>query len=299
MLDTTTARHRTAVVAMYLTTFMVILDVNVVITALPSLQTDLHTTPATVQWVIGAYTLCLATLSLSAGALGDRYGRKRMYLGGVALFVAGSAACGFAASAGLLLTGRFVQGIGAAIALPATLSLLAQTFHEPRERGRIIAGAAMAGGLAGVVGPTVGGLLIALAGWQAIFLVNVPIGAVILWMAARSLSESADPEHASLDLPGQLLGIAWLGALSLGLINSGTSGWSAYTLVPLVIAAVCLIAFIVVELRQEAPMLPLRWFGSARFAVPNLAAFMLGFTAFTLVTLFPSYLKSDRSHVVL
>ncbi|MDX2971464.1 MFS transporter [Kribbella solani] len=98
------------------------------------------------QWVIGAYTLCLATLSLSAGALGD-----------------------------------------------------AQTFHEPRERGRVIAGAAMAGGLAGVVGPTAGGLLIALAGWQAIFLVNLPIGAAILWMGARSVSESADPEHASLD----------------------------------------------------------------------------------------------------
>jgi EmrB/QacA subfamily drug resistance transporter len=297
MESTEVARRRGAVAALYLTTFMVLLDVNVVVTALPALQADLHATPATVQWVMGAYTICLATLALSAGALGDRYGRKRMFLIGVTLFVAGSAGCAVSTGTAMLLIGRFAQGVGGAIAMPGTLSLLAQTVRDPRERAKVIAGSAMVSGLGALVGPTVGGLLIGMAGWQSVFLINLPIGVVILWLSTTCLNESADPEHASVDLPGQVLGIAWMGGFSLGLINGGTWGWrTAWTVVPLLIGAVCLVAFVAVELRQRAPMLPLRWFRRTRFAVPNVASFALGFTAFTLVTLLPSYLQQAQNH---
>ncbi|WP_319446137.1 MULTISPECIES: MFS transporter [unclassified Mycobacterium] len=287
------------VIAVYVMAFMALLDVFVVILALPTLRTELGASTTQLQWVVGSYSLSLSTFALSAGALADRYGRKRVFLLGVTMFTLGSAMCAAAASPATLLAGRFVQGIGAAIAIPATLTLLALAFPEQRLRARLFGGWATVTGAAAVIGPVLGGGLVETFGWPSIFLINLPLGAITLLLGARCVTESADPAHTALDLPGQLLAILGLGALTYALINVGERGWTApSTIVALVIAVAGLTLFGIVEWRQTNPMLPLRLFSDRRFSVANLAAATLGFTAFTVQVFLPTYLQQAGQHSV-
>lgn len=292
-----TGAQRGLVSATYLVAFMALLDVNIVIIALPALQTRLGASSAQLQWVVDSYTLCLSTVALSGGALGDRYGRKRVFLAGVGLFTLGSAVCAAAPAPSVLLVGRFAQGVGAAAAVPGTLSLITRAFTDPRRRARIIGGWGSVAGVAGAVGPVAGGGLITAFGWRAIFLINLPLGLAALIIGARCIDESADPGHAGLDWAGQALGLAWLGALAYGLINARSLGWCAPgTVAALAVAAAAAAAFFVAERRHPTPMLPLQLFTDRGFTIANIASVALGFTAFTLLVFLPSYLQQTAGH---
>nr|WP_241266978.1 MFS transporter [Streptomyces scabichelini] len=200
--------------------------------------------------------------------------------------------CAIAPSIGTLIAARAVQGAAAALLFTGTLSNLAQAYPEPRERARMIGLNGTVGGSAIVIGPLVGGLLVDSVGWRGIFLINLPIGLLTLWLAARSLPETSDPRHAHFDLTGQILALVLLGTLTYGLIESRAYGWSsAHTVVPLVTAVVALFLFVWWERRSARPMLPVRLFCEAPFTVPNVCSFVLGFGTSAVFFLLSLYLQ--------
>lgn len=278
------------VVAVFLGTFMSLLDVSVVNVALPAMQDDLDAGFSTLQWVVDSYTLCLSALILTGGALGDRYGRKRLFLAGLAVFTAGSLLCALAPSTAVLVLGRLVQGAGAAAVTPGALSLLVQGFPERRAQTRMIGmwGACVA--LAVVVGPLVGGVLTDMFGWPAVFLVNLPLGVIAIAAGWSGITESADPEHAGSDPAGQVLAVVWLAALTYAVLEAGHRGWDSPLIIgALGVAAAGFAVFVAVERRAPRPMLPAGLFRRPRFAVVTFASFTLGFSAygtFYLLSLF-------------
>jgi MFS transporter, DHA2 family, methylenomycin A resistance protein len=278
-------------------TFMALLDLSIVTVALPAMEANLHTTFSALQWVIDGYTLALSALLLTAGSLGDRYGRKRFYLAGITVFTVGSAICAAAPDAGVLIAGRVVQGAAATSLIPGSLSILTQAFPDPARRARMFGVWGGIGSMAVALGPVVGGVLVDEAGWWAIFLINLPVGVLAVILGARSIPESADPAHAAVDPAGQVTGIAWLGALTFGLIEGGSRGWSAaITVVSLVAAAIALVAFLGVEARGSRPMLPLALFRRPAFATASLASFALGFGAYSVFTFMSLYLQDVQGY---
>ncbi|MFL5909871.1 MAG: MFS transporter [Gaiellaceae bacterium] len=269
--------------------FMLLLDITVVNVALPKIQRDLHSSFTDLQWVVDAYSLMLASIVLNAGSLGDLLGRKRVFLTGIVLFTVASALCGAATSPLFLNLARGAQGIGGAIMFAVSLALLTQEFHG-RERGTAfgIWGATI--GAAVAIGPLVGGALTEWAGWRWIFFVNLPIGAACLVAGARMLRESRDEEHGGLDIPGQVILSAGLFAFVLGLLRGNDWGWSSGRVVGLLVgAAVALVIFGVVELRQERPMFDIRLFRVPAFAGAQIVAFTISsamFAQFLYLTLY-------------
>ncbi len=285
------------VVALSLSSFVMLLDLTIVSVAIPTIEARFGVSTAALQWLINAYTLCLATLMMAAGWAGDRFGRKRVFVGGLAAFVAGSILCAAAPSYGALIAGRVVQGVAAAAVIPGSLSILSQAFPEPAARAHMLGLLSSIGSLATVLGPLLGGLLVDGIGWWAIFVINVPLGIVAIVVGARSIRESADPEHASLDLSGQSTCALWLFALAYGLFVAGGSGWgSPLALGLLALSAVVFVAFVVIELRSARPMFPIRLFGSASFAVTNLASFILGFGAISVFFLLSLFLQGVQGY---
>src|SRR5579859_3338265 len=185
--------------------FMVLLDASIVTVALPTIQASLHTQLSDLQWAVDADTLPFAALLLTAGVLSDRFGRKRLFLVGLVLFLLGSTFCGFAPTFGWFLFGRAVQGIGGAALSSSSLAVLAAAFAEPRERAQAIGLWSGIAGVALAIGPLAGGLLIQVASWPAIFLVNLPVGLLALILAWPGLAESRNPAARHIDLPGQVL----------------------------------------------------------------------------------------------
>ena len=274
--------HRTNKVVTLIVTclglFMVLLDASIVNVALPTIQADLHANLSDLQWVVDAYTLPFAALLLTAGTLGDRFGRKRLFLAGLVLFLLGSLLCGFAPALGWLLFGRLVQGAGAAALMPGSLSVLVSAFPEPRERAQAIGLWAGISGVALAAGPLVGGLLIQIASWPAIFFVNLPVGLLALALGWPLLAESRNPNAQRIDLPGQLLAIGTLVCLIMGLIEGSSQGWTSPLILGLFIgAAVLLAAFLLVESQVREPLLPLRLFAKRVFSVANVAGLLLFF----------------------
>jgi len=202
--------------------FMVLLDISIVNTALPSIQRDLQASLSELQWVVDGYTLTFAVLLPTWGSLADRLGRKRFFQAGMAVFALGSLLCGLATSPDQLNASRALQGVGAAALAPTSLALLATAFPEPKAKIRAIALWAAISGLALGIGPTLGGLLVDGWGWRSVFFVNVPLAVACLAFGVRALGESKDPAARRIDVPGQLLSIAWLGALTYGFIERGT-----------------------------------------------------------------------------
>ncbi|WP_445286591.1 MFS transporter [Variovorax atrisoli] len=286
-------RRRLALIAaVYLGSFIATLDVSIVNVALPTLQRALSTDLAGLQWVIDIYALCLSAFMLSAGPLGDRYGRKRAWLAGVAVFTLGSAMCAMAGSLPTLLAGRAVQGVAGALMIPGALSLLAHAFPDPAERARVIGGWSSFTALSLILGPLLGGLLVDHAGWQSIFLINIPIGVLTVGLGLWGIRETSHPEHAALDPAGQVLSVLWLGALTYGLIVAGEYGWgSVQAASALVAAAIGLALFLMVEARVARPLLPLGLFRDARFSVANFASFVLGFSAYASLFFFSLFLQ--------
>ncbi|HMD46936.1 MAG TPA: MFS transporter [Acidimicrobiales bacterium] len=277
--------------------FMVLLDVSIVNTALPTIQRDLHADLSSLQWVVDAYTLAFAALLLSWGTLADRQGRKRFFQGGMALFTLGSLLCGLAPSMHWLYAARALQGIGGAALAPTSLALLAGAFPDARQRVRAIALWAAVSGIALGVGPTIGGLLVVGPGWRWVFFVNVPVGVACLVFGVRVLRESKDPAARRIDLPGQLLSIGWLSALTYGFIEAGTEPWaSPHVAVPMAVAAVLLAGFVVVEALSPEPMLPLGLFGVRLFSATAATTFLAGFVLISVPFLMAQYFQGVQGY---
>ncbi|MFH8935395.1 MFS transporter [Streptomyces griseosporeus] len=258
--------------------FMVLLDNTIVGAALPDMQHRLHTQLTGLQWIVDAYVLLVAMLLLSGGVFADRFGRKRVYLTGVAVFTAASVACSLAPSTGWLIAGRVLQGVGAAALSPASLALLVAAHPVPRERIRAIGLWAGFSGIGLAAGPVAGGVLTEAFGWPAIFLVNLPIGVVLLLAGLRTLQETRNPSAPAIDVPGTALSVVGVGALTYSLIEGGARGWTSPAVLASSTAAVILLAaFVAVEARRRAPMLPLRLFRQRLFTVSNTAMVVVGF----------------------
>ncbi|MFG2600624.1 MFS transporter [Streptomyces sp. NPDC048462] len=258
--------------------FMVLLDNTIVGAALPDMQHRLHTELTGLQWIVDAYVLLVAMLLLSGGVFADRFGRKRVYLTGVVVFTVASLFCALAPSVGWLITGRVLQGIGAAALAPASLALLAAAYPLPQERVKAIGLWAGLSGIGLAAGPVAGGVLTQAFGWPAIFLVNLPIGVILLLVGLRHLAESRNPNAPAIDIPGTVLSVLSVGALTYGLIEGGARGWTSPVILASFAATVILLAaFITVEARRAAPMLPLQLFKRRLFTVSNTAMVVVGF----------------------
>ncbi|MCX0247809.1 DHA2 family efflux MFS transporter permease subunit [Streptomyces drozdowiczii] len=257
---------------------MVLLDNTIVGAALPDMRHRLHLQLTGLQWIVDAYVLLVAMLLLSGGIFADRFGRKRVFLTGVAVFTAASVVCSLAPSLGWLIAGRVLQGIGAAALSPASLTLLAAAYPAPQERVKAIGLWAGLSGVGLAAGPVAGGVLTDAFGWPAIFLVNLPIGAALLLVGLRHLEEARNPDAPAIDIPGTVLSVLGVGALTYGVIEGGARGWTSPVILgSLAIAVLLLGAFVAVEARRRAPMLPLRLFRERLFTVSNTAMAVVGF----------------------
>jgi len=270
-----TARQWT-LAATILGSSMTFIDGTVVNVALPALQEDLHATITDVQWVIEAYSLFLGGLLLVGGSLGDQFGRKRMFLAGIWLFTLASIACGLAPSIGALITARAIQGVGAAFLVPGSLAIISATF-EGADRGRAIGTWSGFSAITAGIGPVAGGWLIEHVSWRAAFLLNVPLAALVIAVSVRFMDESRDDSRTSvIDWAGAFLGVLGLGAIVFALLEWPRPDANR-SLVSATLAAgvVALIAFVAVESRAAAPMLPIGLFRSRTFTLANLLTLLL------------------------
>ena len=266
---------RWVLVATTLASSMAFIDGTVVNVALPALQTNLNATIVDVQWVIEAYSLLLSALLLVGGSLGDHYGRRRVFLIGVALFAAASTWCGFALNIHQLILARAAQGLGAALLVPGSLAIISSSFPE-NERGSAIGTWSGFSAMTAAIGPGIGGWLIEHVSWRAVFFINIPIALLIIWISLWHVPESSDKESKELDWWGAVLAAFGLGALVYGLIESSRLGFSDRSVVIALIAAAALLAlFVILEARVSNPMLPLALFRSRTFTGANLLTFLL------------------------
>ncbi len=260
--------------------------------ALPSISKSLGASASELQWIIDAYVLVFASLLLTMGSLGDRIGRKRALQIGLLLFGLGSLACALATTTAVLIGTRAFTGIGAALMMPATLSIINASFPA-KERARAIAIWAAIFGLGIGVGPITGGLLLSFFSWQSVFLVNLPIVAVALLGGRAFIAESRDEHAPALDLPGVILSIVGLFALVFGIIRAGEEGWTApQVLSAFGIALVLLTAFTIWESRTPNAMLPLRFFANPAFTLANSALVLMTFSIFGLIFMLTQYFQS-------
>src|SRR6266851_3829598 len=270
--------------------FMASLDNLVVTTALPSIRAHLHASLAGLQWTVNAYTLTFAVLLLTGATLGERYGRRRMFVAGLGLFTLGSAAAALAPSIGLLVAARALQRVGAAVLIPLTLTLLSAAV-TPERRGLALGAWGAVGGLAIAIGPLVGGAVVEGASWQWIFWLNVPIGIVLLPFAWRRLTESYGPA-TRLDLRGVALASLGLLGIVLGVVRGNDHGWTSMTVLPPMVAGALLVAaFLWWETRASEPMLPLRLFRSRGFTITNTASMLMFFGMFGSIFLLAQFLQ--------
>ena len=281
---------------MCLSLVMVVMSVAGLNVALPSLQRDLEATASELQWIIDAYALVFAALLLPAGALGDRFGRKKALIFGLLVFALGSVVGGIGTGATQIIAGRVINGIGAAFVMPATLSLLT-TIFPPHERSKAIAMWAGFAGAGGALGPIVSGALLESFWWGSAFLVNVPVVAVVITAVMVFSPTSRDPDATPLDPLGALLSLVGLGALVFGIIEGPERGWSdTSVVVGFALAAVSLSGFLVWERRTAHPMLPLTFFRDRRMSVGSGVVTIAFFVMFGLFFLFTLYLQFVRNY---
>jgi EmrB/QacA subfamily drug resistance transporter len=271
---------------------MIMLDNTVVNVALPSIQRDLGADLSELEWIVTGYALTFASLMLVGGKVADAYGRRRIFVLGIIVFTTASLFCGLASSSEVLIAARVLQGAGAALMNPATLSIIAATF-PPRERGTAIGIWAGTAALALAIGPLVGGLITEHLEWSWIFFVNVPVGALAIVASFLFIDESRDETHASLDIPGLATSAVGLFALTYGLIEANTYGWTSARIVgAFALAAIALTSFVVIERRRRHPMLPLDLFRSGTYVGANLVVLLVALAMFGIFFFVSLYMQN-------
>lgn len=289
----TDLRKALVLVAVSLGQFLIQLDLTIVNVALPSIGADLGVSVSGLQWVVDGYNVAMASLLLIGGRLGDRSGHKRIYLVGIAVFALGSGLCAVAPTAGALTAFRILQGIGAAIELPATLAILSHTFTDPRRRAQAMGIWASVAGSSLVIGPVLGGALVAAFGWRSVFVVNLPVVALVALLTVRAVREGdAQRNVRSLDVRGQVLGSAALVLLAGGAIEGGRLGFASALPAGLLVAGVLVLGgFVVAERRHPDPVLPLGYFRNAGYAAANVNGFVMGFVTIGVLFVFSLFFQ--------
>ncbi|MFL5949574.1 MAG: DHA2 family efflux MFS transporter permease subunit [Gaiellaceae bacterium] len=275
--------------------FMTTLDNLVVTTALPVIRKDLDASLSGLEWTVNAYTLTFAVLLMTGAALGDRFGRRRLFAVGLVIFTLGSAAAALAPSIDVLIAARAVQGLGGAIVTPLTLTILSASVPAER-RGLVLGAWGGISGLAVAIGPLVGGAVVEGLSWQWIFWLNVPIGIVLIPLALRRLRESRGPNDA-LDLPGVALASAGLFGIVWGLVRGNGVGWGSLEITTAFVTGIVVLAlFVVWELRAPEPMLPLRFFRNRTFTAANAASFLMFFGMFGSIFLLAQFFQTVQGY---
>ncbi|HST54437.1 MAG TPA: MFS transporter [Solirubrobacteraceae bacterium] len=286
--------------AMCFALFMIMLDNTVVNVALPSIQRSLHASTSSLEWTVNAYTLSFAVLLVTGGRLGDLFGRRRAFLAGVIIFALSSGAIGFSPSDTWLVSWRAVQGVGAALMMPATLSIISNAF-PPQERGKAIGTWAGVSAMALAIGPVVGGLLVQSVSWQSIFFLNLPVAVGAIMVALFAVRESRDETvERTIDVPGVLTLSLGLGALVLALVEGNNWHWaSTREVVLFVFAALSLGTFVVVELRRRVPMVDFSFFRARSFLGANIVAFIVSFAMLAMFFFLALYMQNIRHYTPL
>ena len=284
------ARRWLILAVLCLSLLIIVMDNTILNVAIPSLVDDLGASNSELQWIIDAYVLVFAGLLLTAGSLSDRFGRKGALQLGIVLFGLGSAFAALSTTTVQLIGSRAFMGIGGALIMPSTLSILTNVFRDPRERGRAIAVWAGFAGLGVALGPVIGGWLLAHFSWQSVFWVNIPLGALALILGVFLVPTSRDPKQSRLDPVGAGLSIIGLASLLFGIIEGPDKGWSApEVLAGFAIGIVALVTFVFWELRSDHPMLDVRFFKNPRFTAANSAITMTFFAMFGSMFLMTQY----------
>jgi MFS transporter, DHA2 family, methylenomycin A resistance protein len=285
-------RRSLTLLAMCVSLFIIQVDVTIVNVALPSIQRSLHTTPGELEWVISAYALALAALIPVGGALGDRYGRKRIFLIGVTIFALGSIACALSPTAGALTAFRAVQGVGGAAMLALTLSIITETFPA-QSRAAAIGTWAAIGGTGFGVGPVVGGILLGLFSWSSVFWVNVPFAVIAVALTLAAVRESRNPASSRLDGPGVATSALGLVGITFGLIETSSHPWGSWPVLgPLAIGATLLVCFGLWERRSRHPMIPPALLGARSFVSAS-GVYFISYATFGSVLYYVTLLYQD------
>lgn len=268
------------------------LDVTIVNVAVNAIGASFHGNMAALQWVVSSYTITFAAFILSAGALGDRIGAKRVFIAGFALFTAASVVCAAAPTLAVLIAARAVQGIGAAVLVPNSLALLNHAYADARERSRAVAFWASGASFTLTLGPLAGGVLIHLFGWRSIFLVNLPLGLLGLWLTARYAKETPGNAVRRIDLPGQISAVLALGLFASVLIDGGQAGWThPHVLFGFTLAMTVAAVFIGIEYWSDHPMLPLGMFNNRTFRASTITGVLVNIAFYGLIFVFSLYFQ--------
>jgi DHA2 family methylenomycin A resistance protein-like MFS transporter len=282
--------------AMCVGMFLVQLDVTVVNVALPKIGSDLATSLQGQQWVVDGYSVVLASLLLAGGTLGDRYGHKRVVLTGLALFATASLLCGLAPGIGILIGGRALQGLGAALLLPGTLAVITRAFPDRAEQARAVGVWAGVSALALPAGPLIGGALVSGLGWRTVFLINLPIIAIALPATIKLVAESADKDSRRLDPPGMVLATVTLAATVYAVISAGRTGAVGPVWIGAALAGFGLIGFVLWERRAPSPLLPLPLLRTRAFTGANIVAAAMNLVGVGTVFVATLYLQTVQHH---
>ena len=275
--------------------FVAQLDTSVINLALNRVSADLKSNVSELQWIVDAYNLAFASFLLTGGILGDACGRRRMFIIGNIVFALGSVVCALAPDNATLIAGRAVSGLGAALELPVSLAIVSQTYTDAAERARAIGIWAGCNGLAWLVGPGTGGLIVDHVGWRGIFIVTVPFAALACLLAWKAIGEAGGRASRRIDIPGQVLAMIALATFAFGFIEGARWGWSSIPVVGcLVVAAVSTIGFVAVELNSRSPLLPVELFRTAQFSAACLIAACMTFGMYATLFLIPLYLQAGR-----
>jgi EmrB/QacA subfamily drug resistance transporter len=290
-----TRTQRFTLAATGLGLFMIYLDALIVNVALPAIQSDFKVGEAGLQWVVTAYSLGMAIAMMSAGTAADLYGRRKLYLAGVALFTAASAACGMASSLEALNLARAVQGVGAATVNVTSLALVSAAFPDPKLKAWAIGIWTAIASTAIGIGPTLGGFMVQRTGWPSIFMVNVPVGLVILALTWHFVAESRDERPRRFDIPGQLLFMTSVGAFAFAVIEGPQVGWLSEEILTLfVVAGAALAAFIFCERRSVDPMMDLMLFGDRTYSLAIITIFAVLLATYGMLLVITQYLQNVR-----
>jgi DHA2 family methylenomycin A resistance protein-like MFS transporter len=291
------ASPRLTLIATSLGFVLIILDVTVVNVALERIEASLGTNVTGRQWVVNAYTLVFASLLLTAGALSDRFGARRMFVNGFALFTAASLACGLAGSITVLIAARIAQGVGAALCVPASLALVSASFPDAVARARAVSIWAGVGGFALAAGPVVGGVMVDRFGWPSIFFLNLPLGVVGLWLTLAYAPLGSRTASRGLDVAGQVLAVIALGALTFGFVESGEFGWTH----PLILAGfgvfgIASTLFVLTEARSPDPMLQLSLFREPAVGAACLVGLLTNFAYYGLMFVLSLFFQAAKGY---